>query len=62
MKWYCIQLYGQSLKIVENIQYFGDKIGAREGAVDCGITRIKSEWSRFTDLVPLSTSSGLPLG
>ena len=37
-------------------------VGVRRGAVDSVITRIKSGWSKFRDLVPLLVSRGLPLG
>ena len=36
-------------------------IGAREGAFDNVITRIRSGWCKFKDLVPLLASRGLPL-
>lgn len=35
---------------------------ARPGANDSPVSRIKSEWSKFRDLLPLLASSALPLG
>ena len=42
--------------------YFGDPIGSRRGAVDSVITKIRSGWSKFRDVVPLLASGNLPLG
>ena len=49
----CIKLNDQSLEIVEKFCYLGDTVGARRGQYDSIITRIKSEWCKFRDLVPL---------
>ena len=46
-----IELHGQSLEIVEKF-YLGDTTGAREGACDSVIIRIKSGWCQLCDLVP----------
>ena len=39
-----------------------DTAEARRGANDSPVSRIKSEWSKFRDLLPLLASSALPLG
>ena len=57
----CIQLNGHSLEIFETFYHLGDTIGARGGAVGSVITRIRSAWSMFKDLVSLLSSRGLPL-
>ena len=57
-----IKLNCQYLEIGEKFCYLGDTIGAREGTVDCVITRIRNGWSNFRDLVPLIPSRCLPLG
>ena len=45
---------GESLETVEKFCYPGDKVRARAGAVESVIiTRIRSGWCKFTDLVPL---------
>ena len=38
----------------------GDTIGARWGAFVSVITRTRSRWCKFRDLVPLLASRGLP--
>ena len=47
---------------MEKLPYFGDTIRARGSAVDSVITRIRSEWSMFRDLVSLLASGGFPVG
>lgn len=47
---------------VEKLCYLGDTIGARRGAFDSAITKIRSGWCKFIGLVPLSASRCLPLG
>ena len=37
----CLELNGQFLEIMENFCYLGDTIGARGGAFDRAITRIR---------------------
>ena len=56
------ELNGQFLEILEKLPYFGDTIRARGSAVDSVITRIRSEWSMFRDLVSLLASGGFPVG
>ena len=51
-----------SLEFCENFCYLGDTAGSREGANDSVVTRIRSGWSKFRDLVPLLASKGLALG
>ena len=46
------------LKLLKIFFYYGDIIGARGGKIDSVITRIRSGWSKFRDLVPLLTSRG----
>ena len=45
------------LKLKKN---FGASIGAKRGAANSVIMRIRSRWSKFRDLVPLLASRGLP--
>ena len=52
----------QYLQIVENLFYYGDTVGAREGAVDSVRKRIKSGLSKFRDLLGFWTSRALSLG
>ena len=52
---------GQFLEIVEKFCYSGETIGAREGAVDSVMTKIRRGWSKFSDSVPLLATRGLPL-
>ena len=47
---------------MERFCYLGDTIGAISGADFSGITRIRSEWKKFSDLVSLLGNGGLPLG
>ena len=47
---------------MENFCYLGDTLGARGGAFDSAITRIKTGWHKFRDLMLLLASRGLPLG
>ena len=54
------ELYGQSLEIVENI-YLNDTIIARGGATNSAMKRIRSGWCKFTDLMTMLASRGLPL-
>ena len=56
------ELDGQSLEIMENFCYFGDTVRARKSVLYSVITRIRSRWCKFRDLVPLIVSRGLPLG
>ena len=51
-------LFGRMLEIVDKF-YLGDTRGARGGAVF--VTNIRSEWSKFRDLVPLLVGRGCPL-
>ena len=55
-----IELNGQPFGIVDNFCYLGDKIGTRGG--DSVTANIRSEWSKFRDLVPLLASRGVHLG
>ena len=41
----------QSLEIVEKFSYLGKTIEARGDAVDCVITKIRSGWGEFRDLI-----------
>ena len=41
---------------------FGDKIGARTGAVDSVLGRLQNELSKFRDQLILLTSKGLSVG
>ena len=50
------------IEIVEKFCYFGNTIGAGEGAFDSDITVIRGGWCKFRDLVSLLASRGLPLG
>ena len=56
------ELNGQFLEILEKLPYLGDTIQARGSAVDSVITRLRSEWSMFRDLVSLLASGGFPVG
>ena len=56
-----IKLNGQSLEIAEKYCYLHNTMGARGGAIDSFITRIRSEWNKSRDLATLLTSRGLPL-
>ena len=47
-----IKLFGQSFKIVEELFYLDDTIGAREGTYGSVIARISSRSSKFRDIVP----------
>ena len=46
---------------VENFCYFSDTIEARGGTFDSLITRTRSGWSRFGELMFLLTSRGSPI-
>ena len=46
---------------MRKVCYFRDIIETRRGAVDNVIIGIKSEWSKFRDLVPLLASRVSPL-
>ena len=54
-----IVINGQSLEIAEYFCYVGDTIGARGGAFDSVMTRIRSRWCT---LVPFSASRSMPVG
>ena len=56
-----IELIDQSLETVEKFCYLGDTIGAREGGFDSVITRIRSGWCNFRDLVPFLAGRSSPL-
>ena len=47
-----IKLIGQSFKIVEELFYLGDTIGATESTYGSVIARIRSRSSKFRDIVP----------
>ena len=56
------ELNGQFLEIFEKLPYLGDTIRARGSEFDSVITRIRSEWSMFRDLLSLLASGGFPIG
>ena len=45
--------------LLKSKKNFGASIGAKRGAANSVITRIRSRWSKFRDLVPLLASRGL---
>ena len=56
------ELNGQFLEVLEKLPYLGDTIRASGSTVNSVITRIRSEWSMFKDLVSLLASGGFPVG
>ena len=54
-----IKINNQSLEIMKK-NYLGDTREARGGILDIVITRIKSGWFRFRNVVPLFPSRDLP--
>ena len=56
-----IELNDQSIETVEKFCYLGDTVGAREGGFASVITRIRSGWCNFRDLVPFLTGRSSPL-
>ena len=47
--------------MLEKFCCLGDTIGAIGGAGDSVMTRIRTGWSKFRDLMPMLASKGLPL-
>ena len=54
-------LDGQVIEVVQRFCCLGDTIEAQGGTTAGGIARVRSGWSKFRELLPLLTSTALPL-
>ena len=55
-----LQMDGEILEVVDSFCYLGDRLSAGGGCELSSITRIKSAWGKFPQLLPILTSrSGL---
>ena len=48
-----VELNNQSHEVVEKFYYLGGTIGARWGAIDSVITRIRGGWNKFGACLPV---------
>ena len=54
-----IELADESVSCVEEFCYHEDMIGAGSGAEASSVARVRNEWKKFRDLLPLLTKRGL---
>ena len=56
-----IAIGGETLEVVDKFCYLGDMISAGGGAGESLVSRIRSGWKKFRELLPLLTSRGFSL-
>ena len=56
-----VMLAGSNLEVVDKFCYLGDMLGAGGGAKSSTITRVRSGWKKFRELLPLLTTESISL-
>ena len=54
-------LAGSNLEVVDKFFYLGDMLDAGGGAEASTVTRVRSGWEKFRELLPLLTTKAIPL-
>ena len=56
-----VMLAGSNLKVVDKFCYLGDMLDAGGGAEPSTVTRVRSGWKKFRELLPLLTTKAISL-
>ena len=54
-------LAGSNLEVVDKFCYLGDMLDAGGGAESSNVTRVRSGWEKFRELLPLLTTKAISL-
>ena len=54
-------LAGSNLEVVDKFCYLGDMLDAGGGAESSTVTRVRSGWEKFRELLPLLTTKAISL-